>query len=301
MLQSRRDVLRNAVLVAAATGPLIGQTAPAADVPKEVPKELVVPSTPAGGGKDPWQGLKVGVASYSFRKLPLEQTIAGIKRIDLHYVSIKDAHLPLKSSTEERKAVAQQFRDAGISPISCGVITIKDELAARNAFEYARDIAVPVIVCHPEPVLLPVLDKLVKEFDIKIAIHNHGPEAPHFKSPYDAWEIIQSLDPRIGLCIDIGHTARAKVDPAEAITKCKSRLFDCHFKDITSVNAKSAGAAEVEVGRGVLDIHAILACLVQNKYDGHIGFEHERTAENPLPGLAESTGYTKGVLSCIRA
>lgn len=102
MLQSRRDVLRNAVLVAAATGPLIGQTAPAADVPKEVPKELVVPSTPAGGGKDPWQGLKVGVASYSFRKLPLEQTIAGIKRIDLHYVSIKDAHLPLKSSTEEQ-------------------------------------------------------------------------------------------------------------------------------------------------------------------------------------------------------
>lgn len=293
MLQSRRDVLSKAVLAAAAL-PMSAIVARAADAPKE----LIIPSAPTPGA-DRWKGLKVGVASYSFRKLPLDQTIAGIKRVDLHYVSIKDFHLPLKSTPEERKAVAQQFRDAGIEPISCGVITIKDEASARNAFEYARDIGAPTIVCHPEPAILPVIDKLVKEFDLKIAIHNHGPEAPHFKSPYDAWELIQQYDPRVGLCIDVGHTARAKVDPVEAMKKCKARLYDCHFKDIVSLGAKNAHVAEVEVGRGVLDIRGMLVALLEDKYAGHVGFEHEKTAENPLPGLAESVGYTKGVISCI--
>jgi inosose dehydratase len=295
MFQSRRDVLKSAALAAAI--PLAGNFARGADAPKE----LIAPSSPGVSAKDPWKGLKVGVASYTFRKIPLDLTIAAIKRIDLHYVSIKDTHLPLKSSTEERKQVAQQFRDAGINPISCGVITIKDEASARNAFEYARDIAVPTIVCNPDPAALPILDKLVKEFDIKIAIHNHGPEAEHFKSPYDTWEAIGPFDPRIGLCIDVGHTARAKVDPVESFHKCKARFYDCHFKDIVSRDAKNAGTAEVEIGRGILDIRGMLTALLEIQYAGHVGFEHEKTAENPLPGLAESMGFTKGVISCIGA
>ena len=259
---------------------------------------LVVPATQPGG-PDRWKGLKVGVASYSFRKLPLEQTIAGIKRVDLHYVSIKDMHLKLGSTPQERKDVARQFLDAGITPISCGVITIKDEPSARQAFEYARDLGVPTIVCNPDPTSLPLLDKLVKEFDLRIAIHNHGPEAPHFKSPYDVMNLVGNLDPRVGLCIDVGHTARAGVDPVEAITACKARLYDCHFKDINALRAKNAGAAEVEVGRGLLDIRGMLSALLKTGFTGHVGFEHEKTAENPLPGLAESVGYTKGVLSCV--
>ena len=289
---TRRTLLMTAALAAAAL-PLSGAFATAAQ------KELLQSPTPEGGAANPWKGLKVGIASYSFRKLPLDQTIAGIKRVALHYVSIKDFHLPLKSTTGERKAVAQQFRDAGITPISCGVISINDEAAGRQAFEYARDIGVPTIVCHPLPNVLPALEGLVKQFDIKLAIHNHGPEAPHFKSPYDAWDMVQKLDERIGLCIDVGHTARARVNPVEAIRKCKARLYDCHFKDITDPNGKSAGAAEVEVGRGVLDIRGMLQALLDTGFAGHLGFEHERTAENPLPGIAESVGYTKGVLSCI--
>ncbi|HZK79923.1 MAG TPA: sugar phosphate isomerase/epimerase [Humisphaera sp.] len=296
MSQSRRDVLKT-VAIAAAAFPLAGNFARGADAPKE----LIAPASPGTSGKDHWKGLKVGVASYTFRKLPLDQTIAGIKRLDLHYVSIKDMHLPLKSTTEQRKQVAQQFRDAGINPISCGVITIKDEASARAAFEYARDIAVPTIVCNPDPSALPILDKMVKEFDIKIAIHNHGPEAAHFKSPYDTWEAVQPFDIRVGLCNDVGHTARAKVDPVESIHKCKDRLYDCHFKDIVSRDAKNAGMAEIEIGRGILDIRGMIAALIEIKYAGHVGFEHEKTAENPLPGLAESMGYTKGVTACIGA
>lgn len=292
MLHSRRTLLKSAA-VSAAGLPFLSGVSLAEDQ-----KDLLGPDV-APAQSDRWKGLKVGVASYSFRKLPLDQTIAGMKRVDLHYVSIKDVHLPLKSTTDERKEVSQQFRDSGITPISCGVITIKDEASARQAFEYARDINVATIVCNPDPSALPILDQLVKDFDIRIAIHNHGPEAPHFKSPYDVMELVKTLDARIGVCIDVGHCARAKTDPVEAIGKCRARLFDCHFKDIVSLNAKSAGTAEVEVGRGILDIRGMLAALREIRYAGHIGFEHEKTAENPLPGLAESVGYTKGVLSSV--
>ena len=297
MFQSRREMLKT-VAVAAASIPFVEVAVRGADAP---PKELLNPAGPASPAKDSWKGLKVGVASYSFRKIPLEQTIAGINRVDLHYVSIKDFHLPLKSTAEERKKVSDQFREAGITPISCGVISMKDEASARQAFEYARDIGALTIVAFPEPDTLPLLDKLVKEFNIKIAIHNHGPEAKHYKSPLEALEAVQAFDPRVGICIDVGHTARAKVDPAEAIRKCKDRLYDCHFKDIISADAKNAGAAEIEVGRGILDIRAMLQALLEIHYTGLIGFEHEKTAENPLPGLAESTGYTKGVLSSLSA
>jgi sugar phosphate isomerase/epimerase len=290
-MQTRRDYLKSAAL-AAAIVPFAGISVLAA------PGELITPAAPTASGKDPWKGLKVGVASYSFRKIPLDQTIAGIKRIDLHWVSIKDFHLPLKSTAAERKKVAQDFRDAGITPISCGVMAMSNEATARQAFEYARDIGVPTIVADPMPESLPIVDKMVKEFDIKIAIHNHGPEAKHFKSPLDVWDAVKSFDPRIGLCIDVGHTARAGVEPVDAIRKCKDRLYDCHFKDIASSAAKSA-ATETEVGRGILDIKGMLAALMEVKFAGHVGFEHEKTAENPLPGLAESVGYTKGVISCI--
>jgi sugar phosphate isomerase/epimerase len=282
---SRRSMLKAGVLTAVAGLPL-GAAAAAQDAPSTSP------------ASDPWRGLKVGVATYSFRKLPLEMCIKGIQRVDLHYCSIKDVHVALNSTAEQRRQVAQTFREAGITPLSCGNITIKDEAAGRQAFEYARDLGVPTIVCAPDPSTLPVLDKLVKEFDIKLAIHNHGPEAPHFKTPTEVWDAIQNVDPRIGLCIDVGHTFRAGEDPAEAIRKYKSRLYDCHFKDVSDVHAKNT-RVEVEVGRGVMDIPGMLAALLSINFTGHVGFEHEKTAENPLPGLAESVGYTKGVLRLI--
>jgi inosose dehydratase len=262
--------------------------------------EILRPATaPATPGVDRWHGLKGGIASYSFRKLPLDVTIAGIKRLDMHYVSIKDTHLPMTSTTQQRKDVAQQCKDAGITPISCGVVSMKnDETNIRHAFEYARDLGVPTMVCDPDPASFDKLDAALKEFDIKLAIHNHGPEAQHFKSPLDVWAAVQNHDPRIGLCMDVGHTARAGVEPVEAIHTCASRLYDLHMKDISRRDAKD-GSVEIEIGRGVLDIKGMLQALIDIKYGGHVGFEHERTAENPLPGIAESVGYVRGVLSTL--
>jgi inosose dehydratase len=249
--------------------------------------------------RDPWLGLKMGIATYTFSKLKADEAIAAIKRLDLHYCSIKDAHLSLKSTKEERQAGTKKFRDAGITPLSCGNITLgQDEATIRPAFEYARDAGIPTIVCSPKKDTMPILDKLVKEFDIKLAIHNHGPEDKLWPSPFDVWEAAQSYDPRIGLCIDVGHTARTGVDPVDAIRKCASRLHDVHIKDIADTGVKSK---PVELGRGVLDLRGILKALLDIKFAGNLGLEFEKNLNDPIPGTCESIGYLKGVLSGMQA
>ncbi len=250
-----------------------------------------------GRAGDSWGELKVGVASYSLRELPLEAAIRAIQRVGLHYVSIKDFHLPLKSSAEERRAVARKFKEAGITPMSCGNITMEnDEASVRTAFEYARDAGIPTIVCSPHPDSMPILDKMVKEFDIKLAIHNHGPGDERFPSPNDVWKAVQAYDKRIGLCIDVGHTARIGEDPAPAIRNYRERLYDLHMKDVT---ARIPKGDAIEVGRGVLDIKAIVRALLDIEFPYLVSFEYEKDASDPVPGLAESVGYTHGVIACL--
>lgn len=293
--RSRRDLLKSAMLAAAipVAGVVLG-----ADKPDEKTGDLLKPSNPVAG-PDRFKGLKVGVASYSFRKVSLEQTIKAIQRVGLHYVSIKDFHLSMKSTAQDRKTVAQAFIDAGITPLSCGNVRLTtDEAASRNAFEYVRDTGAGVMVCAPDPAALPMLEKLVKEFDIKLAIHNHGPEDKTFPSPYEVQKAIANLDPRIGYCIDVGHTARAGVDPAKAMRDLKDRLYDIHLKDVADPKAKNA-RVEIELGRGKLDIRAMAQALVDIGFTGHVGFEHEKDPIDPLPGLAESVGYLAGVMASM--
>jgi sugar phosphate isomerase/epimerase len=249
-------------------------------------------------GKPAWHGLKVGIASYTFSKLPLDEAIKAIVRVGVNYVSIKDAHLSLKSSAAERLAVVKKFKAAGITPVSCGVITTNDEESnIRVAFEYARDAAIPVIVCKPTRASLPTVERLVKEFDIKVAIHNHGPEDKVWPSPLDAWEAIKKLDERIGVCIDVGHTQRTGTDPVAAFRTCAPRLYDLHIKDISS---KEGNSKPVEVGRGVLDVKGILQALVDIDYKYHVGLEYEKDMKDPLPGAAESMGYIRAVLAGMK-
>ena len=170
-----------------------------------------------------------------------------------------------------------------------------DEAEIRRAFDYARDFGVPTIVGKPTRASLPLLDRLVKEYDIRLAIHNHGPEDKVWPSPLDVWEAVQGHDERIGLCIDVGHTARCKVDPAAAIRTCAARLYDVHIKDIAGGDAKTD--SPIEVGRGTLDEHAILQALLDIKFSHHVGLEFEKDLNDPLPGVAESLGYLRGMLA----
>lgn len=278
---NRRELIKGAALAA---------SIPVARLAAQTPASARA-AVPAG---DRWRGLKPGVASYTLRKMPLAAAIKAIQRVGLQYVSIKDFHLPLDSTTEQRKAVAAQFKAAGITPLSCGNVSMKNDVAdVRRAFEYARDIGLPTIVCSPDPDSLKILDAMVKEFDIKIAIHNHGPEDERFPSPYDVWTAVQPYDKRVGLCIDVGHTTRAGVNPAEAIRKCRDRLYDLHIKDI---NSAAPDGETIEGGRGIIDLAAVLRALLDVKYPYLLSFEYEKDADDPLPGLSETIGYAKGLL-----
>lgn len=269
-------------LLAAAGSSLIGKAAASA-----------LPAKPIED-KEPEQDFKIGIASYTFRKLSLDDTIKALQRLNLNYISIKDAHLSLNSTKAERVAAVQKLKAAGITPLSCGNITLQnDEADIRRAFEYAKDCGMPAIVCSPHPDSMALLDKMVKEYDIKIAIHNHGPEDKRFPSPYDVYKAVQGYDQRVGLCIDVGHTARAKVNPAEAILKCKDRLHDLHFKDI---NSTEPNGATIEAGRGVLNLPAIIKALQKIKYSHLVSIEFEGWEADPLPAVAETIGYTNALL-----
>jgi sugar phosphate isomerase/epimerase len=282
---TRRAVLTTTALAAATALPVGAALAQ---------QELLQGKVPERPRDDPWRGLRVGVATYSLRGLKVEDAIAAIGRVDLKYASIKDVHLRMEAPQSWRHAVARKFKEAGITLASCGVVNLpNDDAKLRAAFEYARDIAVPVIVCSPDPAALPALDKLVKEFDIKLAIHNHGPTDNKFPSPYEAMKLVEKLDPRIGVCVDVGHTAKAGRDPAQSIRDCRDRLYDVHLKDVA--NPQQRGP-EVELGRGHLDVGGILKALADIRYAYHVGLEHEKDPKDPLPGLAESVGYAKGMM-----
>jgi sugar phosphate isomerase/epimerase len=247
----------------------------------------------------PFRGLKVGVATYTLGKQckTAEEAIKAIRRVGVSYCSIKDFHLPFKSTADERKATVAKFKAAGITPLSVGNITLKnDEAQVRSMFEYTRDVGVPVMVCAPDKAALPICEKMVKEFDIKMAIHNHGPEDKHFPSPYDVLDAVKDMDERIGCCIDVGHAARAGADPAAAIVKAGSRLYDIHLKDLERIDRRSI---PIECGRGVLDLKGILAALLKTNFQGHVGFEHEKDMQDVMPGLAEDVGYVRGVLAAM--
>ena len=250
---------------------------------------------------DPWKGLKIGVATYTFREWPIEQTIKGLQIAGAKYISVKNVknHIDISHSTEDRKARAKMFRDGGMEILSVGNVSLRgSDEDIRKGFEYARDVGVTTMVCAPRIDAMPLLDKLVKEFDIKLAIHNHGPEDKgFFPSPYDVMTAVAKFDKRIGLCIDVGHTARAGVDPAESIIKCKERLYDVHLKDISALGNKNT---PIEGGRGILDLTSILQALRKINYQGLAGYEYEKDGKDPLAGLSETLGYTKGLLANLK-
>lgn len=244
--------------------------------------------------KKPAFGL--GLASYTFREFNLEQTIEMAKRLGLPRISLKSFHLPLETSEVEIRAAAQKVRNAGIDLYGCGVVYMTSHKEVSSAFAYAKAAGMRLIIGVPNHELLGLVENAVKEFDIRLAIHNHGPEDKLYPTPESVVEKIMTLDRRIGLCIDAGHTMRAGVDPAEPAEKFADRLLDVHIKD---VSAASKEGQTVEIGRGVIDIPKFIRALVKANYSGTLAFEFEKDEKDPLPGVAESVGYVRGVLAAL--
>lgn len=242
------------------------------------------------------QPLKLGVASYSLRSLSLEEAIAVAKRLKLDAISLKSMHLPLDSTPQQIKSAAKKVRDTGLDLYGAGVIYMKTPEEVDNAFAYAQAADLKMIIGVPNYDLLPRVEEKVKETNIILAIHNHGPGDDVYPSPDNVYEKVKNLDKRIGLCIDIGHTFRIGQDPAAKAKQYAERLYDVHLKD---VDKRGAEGDTLELGRGIMDIPAFLKTLQEINYTGVVGLEYEKDGDDPVPGLAESVGYTRGVLAAL--
>lgn len=242
--------------------------------------------------------VRLGMCSYTFRNFDRAHLIGFLKQLGISTVNLKDAkdHLPSTSAADEQKAL-DDYKAAGITPTAVGTVYFrKDEDAdIREKFEYAKRAGVKVIVAgDPEPQVLPRLERFVKEYDIAIGVHNHGPEDKIWKSPLDVLKAVHGMDVRMGCCIDVGHTMRAGTDPVAAIRAAGPRLHDVHMKDLAERNVKES---QVAVGRGLMPVRQIFTELARMRYPGYVDLEYEIHGDDPMPGVIESMAYMRGVMA----
>src|SRR6266403_1492257 len=281
---SRRDFARSGAIaaVALAAAPsdvfaLTQQLVPAADSP-----------------------IRFGVASYTFRDFTRAQMIAYLKQLNVLALNAKDVKDHLPSDPQQEAAALADYATAGIKLHAAGTIYFpKDEDAdIRSKFEYCKRAEIGVIVAgDPAPETLPRIEKFVKEYDIRFAIHNHGPEDKLWHSPLDVLKAVKNMDPRMGCCIDVGHTARAGADVVQSLREAGPRLFNVHMKDLTSFQSKES---QVAVGEGAMPVKKIFEALIAMKYQGFVDLEYEIHADDPMPGVIASFEHMRGVLAGLR-
>ena len=243
--------------------------------------------------------FQFGIASYTFRAFPREQLIGFLKQLSISDVNLKDTkdHLPIDPQAES--TALADYAAAGIKLHAAGTIYFdKDEDDdIRKKFEYAKRAGIKVIVSgDPAPTTLPRIEKFVKEYDIRIAIHNHGPEDKLWASPLDVLKAIKGFDPRVGCCIDVGHTVRAGTDVVQAIREVGPRLFNLHIKDLANFQQKES---QVAVGRGKMPVREIFKTLEAINYKGFVDLEYEINEKDPMPGVIESLAYMRGVVAGV--
>jgi sugar phosphate isomerase/epimerase len=249
---------------------------------------------PASGKPSP---IHLGLATYTFCNFNRAQLIGFLKQLNLADINVKDVkdHLPMDPA-EEALALAD-YAAAGIKLHAAGAIYFRNNEDAdiRAKFDYCKRAGIPVIVAgDPTPEMLPRMEKFAREYDIRIAIHNHGPEDKLWPSPLDVLKSLKGTDPRIGCCIDIGHTVRAGTDLVEAIRQVGPRLFNMHVKDLADFKSKES---QVAVGEGIMPIREMFAALIAIEYQGFVDLEYEIHADDPMPGVIESFAYMRGVLA----
>ncbi len=244
-------------------------------------------------------GFKLGVATYSLREFQRGLAIRMIRQLNTPYISIKEFHLPISAPRTEWERGRRDFEKAGLKIMSGGNISFPtdDVEDIRHKFEYAKTTGMPMMVCAPTHSNLATIEKFVKEYNIRIAIHNHGPEDKHFPTPQSVLAAVKNMDPRCGLCMDVGHSARTGVDVVASLAEAGSRLLDIHIKDLRNL---SAADSQCDAGEGAMPIVAIFKQLQKMGYTGCVNLEYEINADNPLPGMQKSFSYMRGVLAGLK-
>ena len=245
-------------------------------------------------------GPKLGVASYSLRNFPRQQAIEMTRSLGVRYINFKSVHLDYNAPPSEFASAREQLAAAGLELVGGGMITFETDTddGVKKYFEYAKAAGMPVIVCTCKATMLPRIEKFARQYDIKIAIHNHGPEDPNFPSPYDVLKAVKGMDPRIGLCIDWGHTVRAGADVVRATADAGARLHDMHAKDLRDFSSVDS---QCVVGEGKMPVAEIFRQLRSMRYPGYVNLEYEIEPDNPLPGMKQSIAYMRGVVSGLGA
>ena len=244
-----------------------------------------------------YEDFKIGVAGYTYRSYDIDQTLAFLKSMEVHYMSVKDWWLPLDSTKEQMDAFKAKCREYDVEPYILGPIYMRSEAEVDRAFAYAERYGSDVFIGVPNYELTDYVIKKVKDTGIKVAIHTHGPDGAPFPNIQKVAEVYKDPSLGIGCCMDLGHSVRMGEDIVKDIKKYKSWIYDIHIKDESE--ASKAGKTW-EMGRGVMDFRPIMKVLRQIKYKGVVSLEFEKNGNNPHPGVAESIGYLRGVADATK-
>ncbi len=254
-----------------------------------------------GEGLGRGSSFHLGIAGYTFNKFDIDTTLAFMRRIDVHYLCIKDFHLPLDADADQVAAFKAKLAEHNVVGYAVGPIYMKDVPAAEKAFAYAQRVGVDLIVGvpgswgdkSPNYAVLDRVEQLVRETNIRYAIHLHGPDMSLYPDATSIWEDVKDRDPRLGICLDIGHDLRYGSDPMRDLKRYAKRVFDIHLKDVT---APTKEGKAIELGRGIIDFPLFVKLLRKVGYKGSVSLEYEKDMSDPFIGIAESVGYFKAVM-----
>ncbi len=244
--------------------------------------------------------LKLGLQLYSLRKFSLDAALKHAKDLGFEQVEFYSGMFPLNSSDEKIAEVVGKVKELGLTISAHGVNAFsKDFEANRRVFEFAKKVGLKTITAGPTPESMDNLNDLVKEFNIRIAIHNHGPK-DRFNKVADLLRAIEGRDERIGACADLGHYIRSGEKPVEVIRSLKGRLFGVHLKDFATMEDKAKG---VLLGQGHLQCDAVFDAMVQAKFpaDGALSLEYEENEDNPIEDIRQCVATAKKALASLAA
>lgn len=230
----------------------------------------------------------IGIASYALREKPLSEVLEVTKMLDIHKLAVKSMHMPLDASSGEISNIIEKAREKDVDIYAGAVIYMDTKEKVRQAFEYANQADMEVIVGVPDPSLMDLCEQMVKKYDIKLAIHMHGHWDMLYPSPESAYRMVKKRDPRMGICIDVGHALRINLDPAEEIRQYGDRILDVQFWDVSS--ASPEGKA-ILPGYGVVDFESVFQALIDIDYTGTVSIEYWSDPQRPELGTAYTLGY----------
>ncbi len=259
-----------------------------------IPAVFAAPAETNAAGDDTF---KLAIAGYSFLNFNLDESLKMMKRVDVRYLCIKDFHLPFKSTAAEIAAFHDKLKANNVVGYAVGPIYTKNKEEIDNAFDYAKRVGVDLLIGIPAHADLEYVAQKTKEYNIRYAIHNHGPQDKLYPNAASIYNLIKNLDQRVGICFDMGHNKRDGRDSVADLQQFSKRIFDMHLKNVTSATNEGTTC---ELGRGVINIPAFVKMLRKVNYKGCCSLEYEKDMKDPLAGIAESVGYFRGVCDATR-